>query len=333
MKIIVSLGDVNGIGLECFYDALLNGREELIGTEFTLCANKNVIIDYYTKLGKEFSIQEDNLFIGSININILNIIAEAEIHFGETRSDSGALAAASIVRAADEVISGNYDAMLTLPISKESIKLGGYDFAGHTELISSRFDNKYQEIMILFCEELITALCTIHIPISEVPRNINKEVIQKKLLVLKESLIKDFGISSPRIAVLGLNPHSGENGEIGREELEIINPAIAELDFTFGAFAADGFFARRQHRDFDAVFAMYHDQGLIPLKIFAGSAGVNFTAGLPIIRTSPDHGTAFNLAGGKEKVSYESTLQAIIAAKVIHKNRSNYALNIINGEE
>lgn len=326
MKIIVSLGDINGIGLECFYDAFCSIEESKIlrNIEFTLCGNKESIVEYFEKLNKKIKFNENDFYIGTKKINLLNLPDYSPVNFGETTSESGNLSAKAVVLAADRVIAGQYDALVTLPISKEAIKLGSYDFPGHTELLSSRFQNKYQELMILFCKELVTALCTIHIPISKVPESISKEVIQRKLLVFKESLSKDFGIINPKIAVLGLNPHSGENGEIGKEEIEIIKPAIEEYEFAYGPFAADGFFAHRLDRDFNAVFAMYHDQGLIPLKILAAGSGVNFTAGLPIIRTSPDHGTAFNLAGGKGRVDFESTLNAIISAEEIYNNRLKY---------
>ncbi|MBL0333424.1 MAG: 4-hydroxythreonine-4-phosphate dehydrogenase PdxA [Chlorobi bacterium] len=225
------------------------------------------------------------------------------------------------------------DSIVTLPISKEALNYGGYNFQGHTEMISHYTDGS--PLMILMVDKVINnslkrmkvALVTSHIPLLNVSVEINK-ILKIKLEILYYSLIQDFGIDSPRISVLGLNPHSGENGSFGNEELQIINPIIDRLKsegkLISGPFPADGFFARYNPLNQDAILAMYHDQGLIPLKMYSGHTGVNFTAGLSIIRTSPDHGTAFNIAG-ENLADPQSTIESVLSNIKIVKNRKLFS--------
>jgi 4-hydroxythreonine-4-phosphate dehydrogenase len=322
MRIIVSQGDINGIGLEAFIKAvtLLNFKKPYDDVEFALCTNSTALQSYFKAVGQEIEFATNSFFIGKREIGIIECDEEAELNLGQVRADSGKLAGKAIEVAIENFNSGLYAALLTLPISKEAIKLGGYNFPGHTEMIGDFYGVK-SPLMILCSEVLRVALVTIHEPIAKVAELITQELIMARLEQFGNSLIYDYGISNPRIAVLGLNPHAGENGKIGSQEKEIIIPAIKKYPYAFGAFPADGFFAHSDYKNYDGVLAMYHDQGLIPLKMIAGGAGVNFTAGLPIISTSPDHGTAFAIAG-RGIAEPESTLNAIELAVSINNNRN-----------
>ena len=197
-------------------------------------------------------------------------------------------------------LTGETAALVTAPISKEAITLAGYNVPGHTEFLMEKTSSD-QVLMMLVSDDFRVALATIHIPVREIAAALNENLITSRLTLLHNALVNDFGISNPKIAVLGLNPHGGDGGVIGREEIELIQPVIRNMNDNGlklrGPFAADGFFGKSLQNDFDAVFAMYHDQGLIPFKALTFGRGVNVTAGLPIIRTSPDHGTAFDIAG------------------------------------
>ncbi|OYZ43313.1 MAG: hypothetical protein B7Y19_09890 [Sphingobacteriales bacterium 24-40-4] len=208
-------------------------------------------------------------------------------------------------------------------MNKHNIQSDDFQFAGHTEYIQAK-TNAEDSLMFLVSEDIRVGVVTGHIPVNEVPEKISKEKILSKLTLMNQSLKKDFWIQKPKIAVLGLNPHAGDMGLIGKEELEIIIPAIAEANaqgiFAFGPYAADGFFAAHTYTQFDAVLAMYHDQGLIPFKQIAFHSGVNFTAGLPVVRTSPDHGTGYDIAG-KNQASASSFREALFTAIKIVKCR------------
>jgi 4-hydroxythreonine-4-phosphate dehydrogenase len=213
--------------------------------------------------------------------------------------------------------------MVTLPISKEAINLTDYKIPGHTEFLATK-TNTASVLMMLVNGDLRVALTTVHIPISDVAHTITKKLIIEKATILNNSLKSDFSISNPKIAVLGLNPHAGDGGVIGKEEIEIIQPAIKELQeqgvLASGPYPADGFFGQKRHLQYDAILAMYHDQGLAPFKLISFGKGVNFTAGLPIIRTSPDHGTAFDIAN-KGVADPSSFLQAYqLAVELVYLN-------------
>lgn len=245
---------------------------------------------------------------------------------GEIGSDAGDIAMKSIKMATNVVITGRANAIVTAPISKESIHLAGYKEPGHTEYLS-KITNTRSQTMMLVNDNLRVGLATTHIPLKDVAIVLSSEVIFEKLKIMNKSLNEDFGISDPRIAVFGLNPHAGDGGVIGDEEQTIIAPALEEAKsrgiFAEGPFAADGWFGNRMYEQYDSVLAMYHDQGLAPFKALSFGKGVNFTAGLPIIRTSPDHGTAFALAG-KGTANLESFLEAIkLADRLSHKGRNH----------
>lgn len=325
MRIIFSAGDVNGIGLEIFYKLLRDHADVLSFAEkLALACESGIIAEYFSALGyDDFQIQGNILEIRGREIEISGTGCRVNLEFGKTAADSGANAAASLQIAADKVRAGEYDAVVTLPISKEACKLAGWNYPGQTEFFADLESNP-DPLMILFAGDVRVALATVHIPLREVSSLISKESIFKKIEAFHSSLKRDFGKDDPHIAVLGLNPHAGENGGIGHEESGSISPAIAAAKRSgiavSGTFPADGFFAHGEYLKYDGILAMYHDQGLIPLKLLAGGGGVNFTAGLEMVRTSPDHGTAFGIAG-KGIADPQSLADAVVSSYSIYRNR------------
>ena len=221
--------------------------------------------------------------------------------------------------------SNSIDVLVTAPINKHNIQSDTFNFKGHTEYLESQFEG--DSLMILMTDEIRIGLITGHIPVTEISEKITKELIEKKVATMYHSLVQDFAISKPKIAVLGLNPHCGDNGVIGKEDDEIIRPTLANIQeegkLVYGPYAADSFFGSEAYKGFDAVLAMYHDQGLGPFKTLAFGNGVNFTAGLDAIRTSPDHGTAYEIAG-QNKANHSSFKQALFSAIKIFKARANH---------
>lgn len=324
MKIGVSVGDLNGIGLECFIKATYNLK---IKNSFILYSPINSIKEYISKchnLSSLCSFDDNFLIINNNKILIQNININSIINFGKIDKNIGKIAIKSIEKAVLDCNSKATDFVLTLPISKEACYKSGFEYAGHTEFIT-KLTNDHQQLMILSYKSLRVALQTVHIPINKISDQLTIKDIIKKIKIFSESLKIDFGVND-NIAVLALNPHAGENGSIGLEEKNIILPAINEIQKmginVKGPFAADGFFGNHQHKNYEGILAMYHDQGLIPLKYISKSKGINFTAGLSIVRTSPDHGTAFDIAG-MGKANYESTKNAIIEGIKITKNRQS----------
>ncbi len=326
IKIGISIGDVNGIGLEVIIKTLAEPR----------------ILEYCTPIvyghTKVASYHRQAMEIGNFSFNVIGTPAQAKdkranmincweedvrIEPGTINETGGKYAFISLESAVNDLIAGNTDALVTAPINKHNIQRDDFKFAGHTEYIQAKTASA-DSLMFLISEDIKVGVVTGHIPVNEVSEKITTEKILSKLRLMNESLRMDFWISKPRIAVLGLNPHAGDNGLIGKEELETIIPAIAEANangiFAFGPYAADGFFAAHTYSQFDAVLAMYHDQGLIPFKQIAFHDGVNFTAGLPVVRTSPDHGTAYDIAG-KNQASENSFREALFAAINIVKRR------------
>ena len=331
IKIGISIGDVNGIGLEVIIKTLMDNR----------------ILEYCTPIvyghTKVASFHRKTMDNSDFNFNVINSPGEAiekranmincweedvRIELGMTTETGGKYAFISLEKALDDLIAGNTDALVTAPINKHNIQSDNFQFAGHTEYIQSKTGSA-DSLMFLVSEDLKVGVVTGHIPVKEVTEKISVEKIVSKLTLMNESLKKDFWIQKPKIAVLGLNPHAGDNGLIGKEELETIIPALAEANakgvFAFGPYAADGFFAAHTYTQFDAVLAMYHDQGLIPFKQIAFHNGVNFTAGLPIVRTSPDHGTGYDIAG-KNLASESSFREALFTAINIVERRKESKL-------
>ena len=252
---------------------------------------------------------------------------EIKIEMGQPSQEAGAAALKALDRAMTDYRSELYDVLVTAPINKATIQSPGFHFPGHTEYIETSVGEGEKALMILMNETLRVALVTTHLPIKDIAKAITKEGIVEKATIFHKALKRDFRISSPRIAVLSLNPHAGDNGLLGSEEKDIILPAIEELADkgiqAFGPFAADGFFGSGAYDHFDGVLAMYHDQGLAPFKTIALESGVNYTAGLPIVRTSPDHGTAYDIAG-KGIADENSMRQAIFTAIDVFRNRQFY---------
>ncbi|MFN6945570.1 MAG: 4-hydroxythreonine-4-phosphate dehydrogenase PdxA [Cytophagaceae bacterium] len=316
----ISIGDFNGIGPEIIIKTLSDNR--LLKLCIPVIYGSYKVFSKYKKL---FNIQEElNFFqiksIDQLNpkkVNIINCWEEDyEINPGKGSPESGQSAFIALEKAVNDIIKGDIDGLVTAPIDKANIKSDKFNFPGHTEYLAHKAGNK-ETLMMMVSETMKVGLITTHIPINEVPNKLNKEVLEKKFSILTKSLKKDFGITKPKIAVLGLNPHAGEQGLMGKEEEEIIKPFMEEMrqkgHLIFGPFPADGFFGKQSYKKYDAILAMYHDQGLTPFKALNFDSGVNFSAGLPFIRTSPDHGTAYDIAG-KNIASDESFRQAVFMA-------------------
>ena len=326
LKIGISIGDVNGIGLEIIIKTLADNQI------YNYCTP---IVYGHTKVA---SFHRNTTEVAELNFNVIDNPSQAQpkranmincweedvkIEPGVPNKEVGKYAFTSLERATNDLISGDIDALVTAPINKDTIQSDLFNFPGHTEYLQAR-DGAEESLMFLVSDTLRVGVVTGHIPVAEVPASITTPKILAKLKLMNTSLRDDFWIRKPKIAVLGLNPHASDNGLIGNEEQETIIPAIEEARtndiLAFGPYAADGFFANGTYLQFDAVLAMYHDQGLIPFKQIAFESGVNFTAGLKFIRTSPDHGTAYDIAG-KNLASEISFREAIFTALHIAKHR------------
>ncbi|MEQ9300586.1 MAG: 4-hydroxythreonine-4-phosphate dehydrogenase PdxA [Cyclobacteriaceae bacterium] len=311
----ISIGDINGIGPEIIIKALSDPRILRYFTPIVYCSAK--VIGFYRKIVNEDFVYNQINDLGGINpkkVNVYNIWNESfEITPGEVNEIGGKYALLSLTRATEDLKNGKLDALVTAPINKDNIQSDEFQFPGHTEFLASTFEVE-EHLMLMVANNIRIGVATGHIPLKDVAASLTAEKIKNKVKVMIKSLKREFGISKPRIAVLGLNPHAGENGLLGSEEQEILQPAIEELknsgQLVFGPFPADGFFGTMEFKKFDGVLAMYHDQGLTPFKYMAFEDGVNFTAGLPAIRTSPDHGTAYNIAG--KNIANENSMRAAL---------------------
>ncbi|ERM84578.1 4-hydroxythreonine-4-phosphate dehydrogenase [Rhodonellum psychrophilum GCM71 = DSM 17998] len=325
----ISIGDINGISAEVTMKALMDNRIHKIITP-VIYAHGKALTFYRKHLGMDdFNFMQ----IRSINevhhkkINVINVLEESpEVIPGVETQEAGKLALAALDQAIADLKENKIDALVTAPLNKSNINSEALKFVGHTEYLTEAFGiNK--SLMFLVAEGIRVGVVTGHIPLKEVPNQVTAANIKGKLEIMIQSLQHDFGIPKPRIAVLGLNPHAGEDGLLGDEEESIIKPVIGGFKekghLVFGPYPADGFFGMMHQKKFDGVLAMYHDQGLIPFKSLAFETGVNFTAGLPIIRTSPDHGTAYNIAG-KNIANEGSMSAAIFQAYDIIKSRTGW---------
>ena len=330
-KVIVGIsqGDINGIGLEVIIKTFLDPQMLELCTPVVFGSNKTASFHRKALNIEDFSFNQirDVSEINHKRANIINVYEEeVSIELGKQTAIGGQYALKSLEAASYALAQGKIDVLVTAPINKENIQSPDFNFPGHTEYLDEKFGDG-NSLMFLVSDTLRVAVVTGHIPVTQVAQALTPEKILKKLHVLNKSLIEDFEIRKPKIAVLGLNPHAGDNGVIGNEEKNIIIPAINKAKeeglLAYGPYPADGFFGNSTYKNFDAVLAMYHDQGLIPFKTIAFNSGVNFTAGLPIIRTSPDHGTAYDIAG-KNIASEESFRRAIYAAIDIYKIRKQY---------
>lgn len=330
LRVGITHGDFNGVGYEVILKAFDDNRMLELCTPVVYGSAK--IAAFYRK-GLELQgtpvVQiAEPAQARADALNIINVIGqEAHISPGESTTEAGAAAFAALERAVADLRASEIDILVTAPINKHNIQSDLFSFPGHTEYLEASVGEGEKSLMILCNDSLRVALVTTHLPISKVPAAITEEAVLEKLTLFEKSLRKDFGIVKPRIAVLSLNPHAGENGLLGSEEKEIIAPAVAKAwdnkIQAFGPYAADGFFGSGLYAKFDGVLAMYHDQGLAPFKTLSMENGVNFTAGLPVVRTSPDHGTGYDIAG-KGKASEESMRAAVYMAIDIYRNRAVY---------
>ena len=329
IRVAITQGDTNGVG----YEVILKVFEDPAILE--LCTpiiyGSAKIATYHKKalnLETNFTTinKAEDARDGRVNLLVCHD-DDTKVELGQPSAEAGQAALYALDRAMTDYRSGLYDVLVTAPINKATIQSPGFKFPGHTEYIETSVGDGKKALMILMNDMLRVALVTTHLPIKDIAQAISKEAIIEKATIFHQSLRRDFRISCPRIAVLSLNPHAGDDGLLGAEEKEIISPAIEQLAENgiqaFGPYAADGFFGSGSFNYFDGVLAMYHDQGLAPFKTIALDNGVNYTAGLPIVRTSPDHGTAYDIAG-QGKADENSLRQAIYTAIDIWRNRQNY---------
>lgn len=325
-RIGITLGDINGIGPEVVIKALADNRVFNLFTPVVYGSAR--VISFYKK---QLNIEELNYSQVrnkgqyTKGINVVNCWEDGlEITPGKATRETGAAAYTALKQACDDLKEGLLDSIVTAPIDKHSIHNETFPFKGHTEFLTQYFGAK-DSLMFMVSDSLRVGLVTEHIPVNEVAGAITKERLESKLKIMEQSLRHDFGIQKPKIAVLGLNPHAGDKGLIGTEEEKVIRPLLAELKnkgkLVYGPFPADGFFGTDSHKKYDGILAMYHDQGLVAFKTISFENGVNFTAGLPIVRTSPDHGTAYALAG-KNQASEQSMREALYKAYEIARNRT-----------
>lgn len=326
----ITCGDVNGIGLELIIKTVADARLLDICTPVIFANNK--VLNFYRKgmpdVNFNFTSTKDATRINHKQINLVNCWEEeVAITPGQLNDIGGKYAVISLVTAAQALKEGKIDGLVTAPIHKKNTQSAEFNFTGHTPYLKNLFGAS-DVLMFMVAENMRVALLTEHVPVKDAASFITKESILSKLTLLNNSLKKDFNIDKPKIAVLGLNPHAGDESLIGKEEAEIIKPAIKDAKqkdiFCFGPYSSDAFFARGYHERFDAVLAMYHDQGLIPFKSLAIGEGVNFTAGISGVRTSPDHGVAFDIAG-KNKADEASFRQAIYTCVDIITARKEFA--------
>ena len=329
IRVAITQGDTNGVGYEVILKVFSDPNILELCTPIIYGSPK--IASYHRKalnLEVPYTIINHAEEARDGRVNLLACFDdEIKIEMGQPSQEAGAAALKALDRAMTDYRSELYDVLVTAPINKATIQSPGFHFPGHTEYIETSVGEGQKALMILMNETLRVALVTTHLPIKDIAKAITKEGIIEKATIFHKALKRDFRISSPRIAVLSLNPHAGDNGLLGSEEKDIILPAIEELADkgiqAFGPFAADGFFGSGAYDHFDGVLAMYHDQGLAPFKTIALESGVNYTAGLPIVRTSPDHGTAYDIAG-KGVADENSMRQAIFTAIDVFRNRQFY---------
>ena len=324
----ISIGDLNGIGSEVILKTFEDSRMLELCTPVIFANVK--LLSFVKKIFNSTAAfhgidRLDQLVIGKINV--LNVWQEnVEINFGVDDEKMGKYAIKSFIAATKALKEDIIDTLVTAPINKYNIQAEDFKFPGHTDYLDQELEG--DALMLMVQDKLKVGLLTDHIAINEVAANLSEELIFKKIETIKQSLIKDFSINKPKIAVLGLNPHCGDGGVIGKEEDTILKPALKKIfekgTLVFGPFAADGFFGSNQYEHYDAVIATYHDQGLIPFKTLSFGNGVNYTAGLNKVRTSPDHGTAYDIAG-KGKAEFNSFKEAVYLAIDIFNSRIQYA--------
>ena len=322
----ITIGDINGVGPEVIIKALSDSR--ILEHMTPVIFGSTKVLSFYRKMYQVEDFQYSQLKsfdrLNHRKINVMNCWPEmVEIKVGQVTEAAGNCAYLALKEAVKQLKENKIDALVTAPINKKNIRRDDFNFPGHTEYLTSEFGAK-DSLMLLVAEQVRVGVVTGHIPLKEVAGMLSIKLIERKLKILLSSLKNDFGILKPKVAVMGLNPHAGEEGLFGEEEQEFIEPVIKTFknkgNLVYGPFPADGFFGALHYRKFDAILAMYHDQGLIPFKMAVFDKGVNFTAGLPIIRTSPDHGTGYSIAG-KNEASPHSMREALYLAANIVKVR------------
>jgi 4-hydroxythreonine-4-phosphate dehydrogenase len=324
-KIGITVGDLNGVGMEVILKTISDPRiyqlcsPVIYGSPKVVSYHRNIVEPALAEQSDEKLLRERAHIVTCWQDNV-------NIALGQINADGGKYAMLSLEKAMADLKAGKIDAVVTAPVHKKAMEMAGFGYVGHTEFLQQQFPDN-QALMLLVSDEMRVGLVTGHIPLKEVSQKITKELVIKKIQSLNQSLQVDFGIEKPSIAVLGLNPHAGDEGLMGKEDESIIRPAIVELKksgiLVMGPFPADGFFGSGKYKKFDGVLAMYHDQGLTPFKALCFESGVNFTAGLPIVRTSPDHGTAFDIAG-KNKANPDSFRRALFMAMDVVRNRREF---------
>ncbi|MCC5920307.1 MAG: 4-hydroxythreonine-4-phosphate dehydrogenase PdxA [Cyclobacteriaceae bacterium] len=326
----ISLGDINGIGPEVIIKTLSDQR--ILNKVTPIVYGSTKALSYYRKM---FDLEDFNYHQikeaadhNAKKVNVINCWDEvANITVGQETEEGGKYAFIALEKMVEDAKNGFLDAMVTAPLNKNLVQAHCEGFIGHTEYLAEQFEAK-NHLMFMCGENMRMGLVTAHVPLAEVSATLTRDLLTSKIESIEKSLKQDFAITKPKIAILGLNPHAGESGILGDEEINIINPVIQEMlnkrKIVMGPYASDGFFGGGEYRKFDAILAMYHDQGLIPFKTIDFETGVNFTAGLSIVRTSPDHGTAYNIAG--KYIADESSMRnAIFLAADITITRSEQA--------
>ena len=323
----ISIGDLNGIGSEVILKTFEDTRMLELCTP-VIFANAKIVSFLRKELNIDIAIHGidkiEQLVVGKINV--LNVWREGvNLELGKNDDVVGSYAIKSFVAATKALKDGLVDVLVTAPINKYNIQSEDFKFPGHTDYLDKELEG--DALMLMVHDDLRVGLLTDHVPVNEVAKHLNEKLISSKIKTIIQTLKQDFEIEKPKVAVLGLNPHSGDNGVIGQEEEKIIKPALKKLfeagNMVFGPFSADGFFGSAQYEKYDAVIATYHDQGLIPFKTLSFGNGVNYTAGLNKIRTSPDHGTAYEIAG-KGVANNESFKEAVYLAIDIYNKRNDY---------
>ncbi|MBI4944790.1 MAG: 4-hydroxythreonine-4-phosphate dehydrogenase PdxA [Bacteroidetes bacterium] len=326
IRVGITQGDPNGIGLEVIIKTFMDSQMLEICTPVLFGSQKT--FSFHRKamnVEMRFNPIRNSEVAGQKQFNIFSVYEEEiPVEFGTSTETAGRYALKSIEAACDALEQKKIDVLVTAPINKHNIQSPQFQFKGHTDYLETRFKNN--ALMLMCADNFRVGVVTGHVPLANVSVIINQERIVQKIKIMNQSLIDDFGIRKPKIAVLGLNPHAGDNGTIGGEEKSVIAPAIvqakAEGIFVQGPYSADGFFGSMKHTKYDAVLAMYHDQGLVPFKALAFETGVNYTAGLSVIRTSPDHGVGYDIAG-KNIASEASFRSAVYFACDIYKTRNH----------
>ncbi len=330
----ITLGDINGIGPEVVIKGLDNSKVLDLCTPVIYGSSK--VLSYHRNIVKPVDFAYQNIsnagHLISHKINLVNCWQDdISISLGKPNELSGRFAYMALDQATRDLKEGLIDVLVTGPVDKHALALAGFPSTGQTEFLGQTFGSEH--LMLMVSDELRIALASNHVPINQVAAAVTRENLAAKLRIFEQTLRRDFGIEKPLIAVLGLNPHAGDQGLVGDEEEQIIMPIIQELRdhgvFVGGPFSADGFFGSGAHRKVHGIFAMYHDQGLIPFKTLSFGQGVNMTAGLPFIRTSPDHGTAVDLAG-KNAADHRSFLKALFLSLDLYRNRTQYQADRAN---